>query len=314
MSRRIDVHAHYIPQFYRDALTTAGQNEPDGIKGLPAWTEQSQLEAMDRLEVETSYLSISSPGVYFGDVAAAASLSRAVNEEALRLQGAHPGRFGYFASVPVPGFDEAEEEARYATDHLGAAGVVLETNTAGVYLGDPRLDGLYSVLNQRKAVLFIHPTTAFEGAHLALGYPRPMLEFIFETTRSVTNMILSGVIERFPDMRVIVPHAGAALPILANRIELLLPILAKDGGGVLPSVKETLKKVHFDLAGAPVPELLTALLSVADADKVHYGSDYPFTPLGAAADLAEKLDATVVLDEDTRNAIYTGNIGNLISR
>lgn len=314
MSRRIDVHAHYIPQFYRDALTAAGQTEPDGIKGLPAWTEQSQLEAMDRLDVATSYLSISSPGVYFGDVDAAASLSRAVNEEALRLQRAHPGRFGYFASVPVPGFDEAEAEARYALDHLGAAGVVLETNTAGVYLGDPRLDGLYSVLNERNAVLFIHPTTAFEGAHLALGYPRPMLEFIFETTRSVTNMILSGVIERFPDMRVIVPHAGAALPILANRIELLLPILAKDGGGVPPSVKETLKKVHFDLAGAPVPELLTALLAVADIDKIHYGSDYPFTPLGAAADLAVKLDATDLLTEQTRNAIYTGNIGNLISR
>lgn len=312
MRPRIDVHAHFVPEVYREALINAGQSEPDGIKGLPEWTEQSQLAAMERLGVTTSYLSISSPGVYFGDVRESASLSRAVNEEALHLIEGHPGRFGYFASVPVPGFDEAEAELRYALDHLGAVGAVLETNTAGVYLGDARLDGLYAILNERKAVLFIHPTTPFEGEHLALGYPRPMLEFIFETTRSVTNLLISGVAARFPDMRIIVPHAGAALPILANRIEFLLPILAK-GGVTPPSIKEALRTVHFDLAGAPVPELLTALLAVADPSHVHYGSDYPFTPLDGAARLAGILDETNVLSEELREMIYTTNSVSLFS-
>jgi predicted TIM-barrel fold metal-dependent hydrolase len=112
---------------------------------------------------------------------------------------------------------------------------------------------------------------------MALGYPRPMLEFMFETTRTVTNMVLSGVFERYPDINVIVPQAGATLPVLAGRIELLLPMLSAPGVVQPPSLRSALRRLHFDLAGAPVPELLGALLQVADHDKIHYGSDWPFT-------------------------------------
>ncbi|MFJ3473433.1 amidohydrolase family protein [Microbacterium maritypicum] len=305
---RIDLHAHYVPEFYREALIAAGQGAPDGIKGLPEWSEASAIAAMDRLGVSKSYLSISSPGVYFGDAGEAAVLSRQVNEEAVALRERSPERFGFFASTPVPDIDAAQHELVYALDTLNADGLVLETNNAGVYLGDQRLEPLYAELNRRGSTLFIHPTTPFAGAHLALGYPHPMLEFFFETTRSVTNMILSGVIDRYPDMRVIVPHAGAALPVLANRIELLLPILSKDADVDIPSVKATLRKLHYDLAGAPVPELLNALLEVADVKNIHYGSDYPFTPLEACVALATKFDGTDVLDEATRRAIYSNDL------
>lgn len=304
---RIDVHAHYIPDFYREALEEAGIHHPDGIRATPAWSEALHLEAMQRLRVAKSYLSISSPGVYFGDTGKAASLARAVNEEAFGLRTRNPGRFGFFASAPVPDISRAEAELVYALDELQADGLVLETNTDGVYLGDPRLDPLYAQLDARGSTLFIHPTTAHGGEAMALGYPRPMLEFPFETTRAVTQMILSGVLERFPAMRVIVPHAGAALPILANRIELLLPFLAEGGDTPPPSVKDALRRLHFDLAGAPVPELLTALLSVTELANVHYGSDFPFTPLEPAARLADILDATQVLTGAARAAIYSRN-------
>jgi 6-methylsalicylate decarboxylase len=306
MTRRIDLHAHFIPDAYREFLIAAGQGSPDGIKALPAWSEGAALEAMQKLEIEKAYLSISSPGVYFGDIDATRAISRAANEEAVRLREANPGRFGFFACVPIPDVDAAENELDYALEELDADGLVLQTNTAGVYLGDPRLDGLYSRLDRRGSTLFIHPTTPHEGAHLALGYPRPMLEFIFETTRAVTQLIISGALDRYPGMRVIVPHAGAALPILAARIELLLPILAAQGT-VPPSVRDALKRVHFDVAGAPVPELLGALLSVADPTRIHYGSDFPFTPLDAALRLSAALDATEQLDAELRRSIDAGN-------
>lgn len=304
---RVDVHAHFIPEEYREALVAAGHGAPDGNRSLPDWSTNSALAAMGRLGVDTAYLSISSPGVYFGDASAAVELAHHVNEYAADLKLRHPDRFRYFASVPVPDFEAAEAELRLALDSLGADGLVLETNTDGVYLGDPRLEPLYAVLSDRESTLFIHPTTAFEGAHLALGYPRPMLEFFFETTRSVVQMILTGVLDRHPGMRVIVPHAGAALPILANRIELLLPILGQDPDVVMPSVKAALRRLDFDLAGAPVPELLTALLNVAEPDRIYYGSDYPFTPAEAAAQLLTALQDTPVLDEQQRQAVFSGN-------
>jgi predicted TIM-barrel fold metal-dependent hydrolase len=306
MTRRIDLHAHFIPDAYREFLVAASQGSPDGIKALPAWSAGAALEAMEKLEIEKAFLSISSPGVFFGDIEATRSISRLANEDAVHLREAHPGRFGFFACVPIPDVDAAESELDYALDRLGADGLVLQTNTAGVYLGDPRLEGLYARLDQRRSTLFIHPTTPHEAAHVALGYPRPMLEFIFETTRAVTQLIISGVLDRYPGMRVIVPHAGAALPILAARIELLLPILAA-AGTVPPSVRDALKRVHFDLAGAPVPELLGALLSVADPSRIHYGSDFPFTPLEAALRLSAALDATEQIDAELRDSIDSGN-------
>ena len=110
----------------------------------------------------------------------------------------------------------------------------------------------------------------------------------------------------------IVPHAGAALPILANRIELLLPILAQPGDRPPVDVRKALRSLHYDLAGAPVPELLGALLHVADPDRVHYGSDYPFTPPDACARLADLLDGTDLLDDPLRAQVYAANAARLL--
>jgi 6-methylsalicylate decarboxylase len=144
------------------------------------------------------------------------------------------------------------------------------------------------------------------------GYPRPMLEFMFDTTRSVSDMVLAGVLERFPDLRVIVPHAGAALPVLVERIELLLPMLSEQG--VVPSIRDAMRKLHFDLAGAPVPRLLDALLQVADPDRIHCGSDYPFTPADVCAQLLRQIEATPLLNETTRNRFMRENARALFPR
>src|SRR3979490_2584557 len=136
---RIDVHAHYIPETYRDALMAAGQAHPDGIPALPDWNQALALGAMDKLHVRLAILSISSPGVHFGDAAAAMALARTVNETGAQIARATPERFGFFATLPLPEIDASVAETRYALDHLGAAGVCLMTNSRGVYLGDQRL-------------------------------------------------------------------------------------------------------------------------------------------------------------------------------
>ncbi|MFI1166925.1 amidohydrolase family protein [Streptomyces sp. NPDC020801] len=313
-SPRTDVHAHFIPDFYRDALASAGHTRPDGIKAIPEWNENQAIKVMDDLGIVSQILSISSPGIHFGDAHQAAGLARAVNEEGARLAAAYPGRFGFFASLPAPDVDSSVAELRHALDVLHADGVVMQTHHHGVYQGDSRFEEIYAELHRRGAVLFIHPTSPSCDTDHSLGYPRPMLEFMFETTRSLTNMVLSGALERYPGMRVIVPHAGAALPVLANRIELLLPLLTAPGGAKPPSVREALRGLYFDVAGAPVPELLGALLQVADPANVLYGSDWPFTPAGACAELAERLDDTPVMSQELRDDVYRLNAARLFPR
>jgi len=163
----------------------------------------------------------------------------------------------------------------------------------------------------RKSVVFVHPTSPPQpagGSKLAA----PVLEFIFETTRSITDLVLAGVLQRHPDLRVIVPHAGAALPVLAGRVEMLAPVLANvaDRSGV-PSMRAALKSLHFDLAGAPVEEQLAALLAVADPSRLHYGSDFPFTPWQACQYLQQQLDTSRNLDETALDAIYEDNAYDL---
>jgi predicted TIM-barrel fold metal-dependent hydrolase len=306
---RIDVHAHFLPEFYRDALVESGQTHPDGMPAIPKWSEEAALTMMDKLQIKAAVLSISSPGVHFGDDLKAKQLARRVNEEGTRLRQAHPGRFGLFAVTPLPNVEMAIEEAVYALDELHAEGVGVESNHRGLYHGDSRLDPFYAELNSRRAAMFIHPSSpSCDGCGmLALGYPRPMLEFMFETTRTVTHLVLSGVTSRFPDIRIIVPHAGAALPVLASRVDGLAHFMLDGLGTPVPQLRAEMRKLYYDVAGAPLPELLEALLRIADPERIFYGSDWPFTPMATVEDAASGLDATPLLAGKLRQAVMVGN-------
>jgi predicted TIM-barrel fold metal-dependent hydrolase len=309
---KIDVHAHYIPEVYRSALVAAGHDRPDGIPALPEWSEALALDAMDELDVRLAILSISSPGVHFGDPAAAVALARTVNEAGAHIVRAKPSRFGFFAALPLPEIDAAMTEARYALDRLGADGVCLFTNHDGMYLGDERLEPIYAEVAARKSVVFVHPTSAPQPT-LGPDFAAPMLEFIFETTRSITDLVLAGVLQRHPDLRVIVPHAGAALPVLAGRVDLFAPVLANVADrSAVPSMRAALKSLHFDLAGAPVEEQLAALLAVADPARLHYGSDFPFTPWQACQYLGQQLERSRHLDDGALNAVFLDNAYDLL--
>jgi 6-methylsalicylate decarboxylase len=306
---KIDVHAHYLPEVYREALVTVGQARPDGIPGLPDWDEELAVAAMDNLGVRLAVLSISSPGVHFGDAAAAVALARAVNESGAQLTRARPERFGFFAVLPLPEVDAAVAEARYALDQLGTAGISLLTNHRGIYLGDQRLEPVFAEVAARDAVVFVHPTSPPQHAG---GLAAPVLEFMFETTRAVTDLVLAGVLRRYPDLKVIVPHAGAVLPVLATRVDMMAPLLAHAGGEAeVPSLRAALKMMYFDLAGAPVEEQLAALLWVADPARFLYGSDFPFTPWQGCHYLAQQLEASCQLDDTARDAVFTDNAAAL---
>lgn len=313
---RIDVHAHYLPAGYRRAAAAAGHEHPDGMPGLPNWDTSVALAMMDGLDIRTALLSISSPGVHFGDDAAARKLAREVNDEGARAVSDHPGRFGLFAALPLPDIDGALAEAAYAFDVLGADGVAVETNHHGLYMGDRRLDPLFAELDRRRAVVFMHPTspTCPCCQALSLGYPRPMIEFMFETTRAVTNMLLAGTFDRFPNIRLIVPHAGAAVPVLADRIAGLSPAIGLAEPVDPDRLFATLRGFYYDLAGFPLPRLAPALLQIADPGRILYGSDWPFTPLPIVARLAAELDRTSLFDEDALNKVLRENALTLFPR
>ena len=283
---RIDVHAHYVPASYRAALLDNGHGQPDGFPQIPDWSAEEHVAAMDRLGIAASLLSISSPGVHLADEPAARDLAREVNEAGRRAVVDHPGRFGLFASLPLPDVDAAIAEIARCCARLDVAGFTLLTNIGGTYLGDPAFQPVFRELDRRGARLFIHPTSPACWEHTSLGRPRPMLEFFFDTTRTVVDLVLNGTVARHPGVEFIIPHAGATLPMVADRVSVFSRLL-----GVDPAVDvlRDLGRLHFDLAGFPVPRQLDALLTLTTIEHLHYGSDYPFTPEFAAAMASERL-------------------------
>jgi len=272
----IDVHAHFTTDDYITIAKNSGRRDPDGMSEAywPRWDAETHLRLMDEAGISRAMLSMSSPGVHFGDDAAARALAHEVNEAGAEIKRAHPDRFGQFASLPLPDIDGALAEISHAFDDLHADGVVLMTNSAGLYLGDERLRPVLAELDRRGAVVFLHPTSCVGHEALALGYPRPMIEFLFDTARTVVDLILKGTAQRHPAIRFVVPHAGGVLPLLADRLELFRSISGDTDG---PSVGETLSGFYYDLAGTPTDRQMSALAGIAKPEHLLYGSDYAWT-------------------------------------
>ncbi len=285
---KLDVHAHYLPEPYRQALERTGHTQPDGMPQIPEWSAAVHVALMDKLDIATSLLSISTPGVHLGDEDGARALAREVNEAGRRAVVEHPGRFGLLGSLPLPDVDAAVAEITHCVDNLDVDGFVLLTNVDGVYLGDAVWDPVFRELNRREARVLIHPTSPVCWEHTSFGRPRPMLEFLFDTTRAVVNLVLNGTVARYPNLRLVIPHAGAALPVIADRVAAFALMLNVD-----PSVDvlRDLAHLHFDLAGTPIPRQLNALLELTTLEHLHYGSDFPYTPDFVAEMASARLDS-----------------------
>jgi 6-methylsalicylate decarboxylase len=261
---KIDLHSHFLPPGYADEMIRAGLSMPDGMPGYPEWNPELALAAYDRLGISTGILSISSPGVHHGDDLAAKRLARRVNEAGAALVRRFPSRFGLFASLPLPDIDASLEELTYALDVLGADGIELKTNSRGIYLGDPRFEPVFDELNRRKALVFIHPTSPSFCNHCGLSHPRSVIEFPFDTTRAVMNMICSGTLARCPDLTIILPHNGGALPMVAKRIA-SYGAAAQIGCEAPVDVVGLLKKLYYDTANAGSDQTLASTLQLVDS-------------------------------------------------
>lgn len=288
--KRVDVHSHYFPPAYEELLTRHGLSRLDGAP-RPRWNEEIQLEYMEKLQIALAVLSISSPHLHMGDAGEAVEIARASNEYGAALSRRCPGKFAIMASLPLPEIEASIREIRYCRDTLGTAGFALPTHALGVYLGSPELEPVMEELNRCKVPVVVHPTQpAARSLHVNEQIPAAILEYFFETTRAVTNMLLQGTIRKYPNIQFVIPHAGAFLPILSDRLATLAGALRLDGG---LDVTGDLSKLYYDLAGVSMPKQLAVLRMVTDDSHLLYGSDAPFTPLPLCEKLSEAMDAAL---------------------
>ena len=266
----MDVHSHLITPEFVSSLESEGRLMDEGFP-LPKYDVDNQLKWMGEAGVQTSVLTLAAPQP------TSAQTVRQTNEAAARIKKEHPGRFMFCAALPLPDVDAAIREAVYALDTLKADGIKLATNVEGQYLGAPELDTLFSVLNERKAVIILHPHRPEPvNRKVMTQTPLAMQEYLSETTRAVTNMISRNVLARYNNIKIVVPHCGAYLPLAIPRMKSLTPVMQSNRMVGDIDWEANLRTLYYDLAGAHSPEVIRMMLTITTPDHLLYGSDYPY--------------------------------------
>lgn len=273
---RIDVHHHLLPQQWVAEVKDhkVGGWAPQTLD----WTPERSLENMDRHGFAVAIVSIGLPGVWWGDVAAARRLARWLNEYAAQLVRDHPERFGFFATLPMPDVEGSLTELTYALDVLRADGIGMLTSYGDRWPGDPAFAPLFDELNRRRAVTYFHPTCpgCLQGA--LPDVPVSTVEYVFDTTRAVTNLLCTGTLARCPDVRWIFSHGGGTIPFVADRIEHVTGERRGLRGRMPHGAAYELRRLHFELTSATSAPTLAAVRAFMPVKQLLLGSDFPYIP------------------------------------
>jgi predicted TIM-barrel fold metal-dependent hydrolase len=304
-ARRIDVHFHLIPRFYAEAVYAAGSGP--AIGRYPDWSPELALEVMDRFGIATAITSLAQPGVQFCAAEEAKALARRCNDYAAELNARWPKRFGAFGTVSMWHVADAVDEVAYALDILKFGGVSLFASYNGKFLGDPQFDPVMEALNARDGVVFVHPGAHPTNKLIDLPWPAFMMEYLFDTTRAVVNLVFGGTLERFPRIRFILPHAGGLVPYFSWRLS-VSPAIDKRLKQMPPDrVLELLKRFWYDNALSPGAQTWGCLENVAAPEQIVFGTDWPFANVDVTAQAMKTYEALAAISPAQRDAIDRGN-------
>jgi predicted TIM-barrel fold metal-dependent hydrolase len=261
LNLRIDVHHHVVPPRY-----------VDNSMPIKPPNAELQLQWMDSWHIQTAITSLT-PRVVLNNLNRLRAVARDCNEFQARQLLEHPARFGSFALLPLPDVDGALEEITYALDILHLDGIGLFSSVQDRYLGDPLFDPIFEELNRRSAVVFIHPAHCEALPHTGLQAPPFVVEYVFDTTRAIVNLIYTGTLQRFPDVRFIVAHGGGAAPFLAQRIGMME---GHRGAKNVTNVIPMLRSLYYEIASTTGRSALRSLQELVDPEHILWGSDLPF--------------------------------------
>lgn len=300
------------PGFYQEALRASGRAPTSGAR--VEWTPDAALGNMDAHGIAASILSISFPGVHFGDDRAARALARRCNELAAELGRRWPGRFGGFAVLPLPDMEGSLAELQFALDELELDGVILLASYAGKFLGDACFEPLLAELDRRGAAVLVHPGMHESSRSLELPWPGFMLEFVIDTSRAAVNLLFSGALERFRGINFILAHGGGVIPYISWRLA-LAPIISP----LVPQWPQErifagLRHFWYDTALCAERHALPALLETAAPGRILFGSDWPYAPAEITGLSIQGLKDTPGVSERLRAGIERDNALALFPR
>lgn len=300
--RRIDVHHHFgSPEWI--AITKARQTA--GWETWQPYTPARAVESMDKGETQMAFISITTPGIWFGDLDQTRKLARQQNEYGARMVSDFKGRFGLFAVLPLPDVDASLKEIEYSFDTLKAEGVGLLSSWGNRWLSDKEFTPVLDELNRRKAVIYTHGSApGCCGGNFVPGIGETTIEYNSDVSRTIISLISSGSANRTPDVRYIMSHGGGTIIGLAGRFlgnEASAENLAKTPAS--NSKLHHLRRFYYDTPASSNPVIINALKLMVGPQQILFGTDHPF---GNSSAMAEAM-RTVGLTADEMRGVNREN-------
>ena len=335
---KIDVQCHIFPRSFINELSV-----PDSqLKVLPPDTNgrcvildsktgdevtyfianssyvdpDAHIRDMNRYKIDKQILSLPPPGVdKIQDPNEALRLSMLINDEIAGIVRKHPDRFISFATIPMNDPSLAVKEIKRSTRELGFKGIVVSSNTQGKFYDSEEYDQVFRTLEELQAPMFIHPTEPIAGKQIGQDYKLTLIfGWPFDTTLCIARLVLSGTLERFPNLKIIAAHGGGMVPFFPGRIDMLAKVAAGKGKKIaVERPSESFKKLYYDAAFFDA-DALELLSKFAGADHIVFASDYPFGQnfgrncYEASIAMMDKAN----LDPESKEKIYGENISRLV--
>lgn len=303
---RIDTHTHFFPTHFIEEIGRRGApydmsvtTGPDGVPVLtmrgvphpglrPFCDADEHFRRMKATGIDMHVVWQSSrPNVFWADGDLGLALCQIINDEYADLVARYPGRFAAVASVPLQDMAKAVAETERAVRVKRLSGVMANTNIGGRYLDDPYFWPFYEALQDLDVPLFLHPANPFGADKLRDFHLSFLLGLPAESTLSVARLIFSGTLDRFPRLRLFVPHSGGLLPFLAGRLDHGFEV-RKECQKIERRPVEYLDRMLLDTV-VYAPDILNFVVRKAGVERVALGSDYPY-------DMAENEPVTRVME------------------
>jgi len=318
----IDIHTHMYPEAYLRTLRSGDDNTrlvdtPTGpqiryrdafiARITPPMTDwPGRIRAMDEAGVDIAVISLTAPNVFFGGREGSIAAARAVNDEYADAATRWPERIRWFASLPWDHPEDAVAELRRAAK-MGAVGVCLLTNILGRPLTHPDFRPIWREIEAMGLPAFIHPNEPWvDGMGMQSYGLFSSIGFTAETSLCFARMILDGFLEDFPRLALIACHGGGALPYLIARIDKIWATSVTTRKISRPP-SSYLRRLLFDTIVYDT-ETLDFLMQRVGADRLLFGSDYPFQ----AGDMKGILGRVDALPAAQRDAVRGGNARTLL--
>ncbi len=327
VARVIDVHNHYYPPEFVDGiarLSTSARitRDSDGETRIEYAGDYSviveahqnpekRIADMDRAGVDLQVLSLTVPGVHFEEPSRGIELARVTNDAFGEIVEHYPDRLSAFATLPTQDPSAAARELERAVNDLGLFGAMIFSNLNGKALDHPDLWPIYEAAEALKAPLIVHPIGPASLANMEEMRLVALLGFPFDMTLAAARLALSGVLDRFPNLILIMSQLGGALPMLAERVERGYAIYPELSGTLRRSPTEYFREMYYDTVpygtfGIP------ATYELAGPERILVGSDYPHQ-IGDLNTCTDVVRAMNVSDTE-KDLMLGGNVERLLAR